>query len=103
MSTAAVVTTNAARPQPRPRGELTVEHRASLKWLPEDAAAAESLADDRPHVGMFLSQAWLSGFFEEPPAGYEPSVLILREAGALRGFVPLAINQRLTHTRVSLL
>jgi hypothetical protein len=103
MSTAAIVSTNSARPQPRPRGELTIEHRASLAWSPDEAASIEILADDRPHVGMFLSQAWLSGFFEEPPAGYEPSVLILREAGALRGFVPLAINQRLTHTRVSLL
>jgi CelD/BcsL family acetyltransferase involved in cellulose biosynthesis len=70
---------------------------------PEDVAAVDRLGDTRPHVGVFLSRAWLSGFFAEPPRGYEPSLLILREGGVLRGIVPLAIQQRMTHTRVSLL
>jgi CelD/BcsL family acetyltransferase involved in cellulose biosynthesis len=103
MSTAAFAANSSARTQPRPRGELTIEHRAKLALSAEDAAAVEMLADARPHVGVFLSSAWLSGFFAEPPAGYDPSVLILREAGALRGFVPLAIRHTPTHSRVSLL
>jgi CelD/BcsL family acetyltransferase involved in cellulose biosynthesis len=103
MSTAAIATPNPARTQPQPRGALTIEHRATLAWSSDDAASVESLVDERPHVGVFLSHAWLSGLFAEPPAGYQASMLILREAGALRGFVPLAISHRLTHTRVSLL
>lgn len=103
MSTAAFATSRSASAQPRPRGELTIDHRANLAWSAEDAAAIETLADARPDVGVFLSSAWLSGFFAEPPAGYEPSVLALREAGAIRGFAPLAIRRTLTHARVSLL
>jgi CelD/BcsL family acetyltransferase involved in cellulose biosynthesis len=105
MSTAAIVTTDApaVRHQPGPRGELSVEQRSDLSWSPDDAAALERLTDARPHVGVFLSRAWLSGFFAEPPAGYQPSVLIFREGGVLRGLVPLAIRHALTHTRVSLL
>ena len=103
MSTAAIATPNSARTQGQPHGALTIEHRANLAWSPDDAASIESLVDERPHVGVFLSHAWLSGLFAEPPAGFQPSMLILREAGALRGLVPLAISHRLTHTRVSLL
>jgi hypothetical protein len=105
MRTAAIVptTSSAAPARSRPSGELTADHRAHLSWSPEDATSIELLIDSRPHVGVFLSAAWLSGFFAEPPAGYQPSVLMLREAGVLRGFVPLAIRETRTHARVSLL
>jgi CelD/BcsL family acetyltransferase involved in cellulose biosynthesis len=103
MSTAAIATTTPTRTQSPRRGALTIELRASLAWSPDDAASVECLVDERPQVGVFLSHAWLSGAFAEPPAGCQLSMLILREAGALRGFVPLTISSRLTHTRVSLL
>jgi len=105
MSTAAMITPDSAalRDLSKGRGELTIEHRTGLSLSAEDAAAVDVLIDARPHVGVFLSQAWLSGFFAEPPRGHQPSLVILREDGVLRGIVPLAIQQRLTHTRVSLL
>jgi CelD/BcsL family acetyltransferase involved in cellulose biosynthesis len=82
---------------------LAFEWTGALDFSPEDAAVVELLINQRPEVGVFLSQAWLSGFFAEPPSGYEPSLLTFRDAGVLRGFIPLAIRSTFSHTRVMLL
>jgi CelD/BcsL family acetyltransferase involved in cellulose biosynthesis len=83
--------------------QLTVEPRGNLDLRPEDAAALDTLIEGRPPVGVFLSKAWLSGFFIEPPAGIEPCVVMLREGSALRAVVPIAVRRELTYTRVGLL
>ena len=105
MRTGAMIASDSAalRHPSKRRGNLTIEYRTALSLSAEDAAVLDGIADARPHVGVFLSHAWLSGFFAEPPRGYQPSLVILRAGGVLRGIVPLAIHQRLTHTRISLL
>jgi CelD/BcsL family acetyltransferase involved in cellulose biosynthesis len=88
------------RPAP---DSLAIEERDDLDLQPADAAALDTFIDQRPHVGAFASIAWLSGFFAEPPDRTRPRLLLMREGGALRGFVPLAIERTRTHVRVSLL
>jgi CelD/BcsL family acetyltransferase involved in cellulose biosynthesis len=82
---------------------LSIQERRDLDLGAEDVVALEALITTRPYVGVFLSKAWLSGFFAEPPDGAEPLLLLMRERGSLRGIVPLAIKRTLTHTRVRLL
>lgn len=86
-----------------PTARLSVELRRDLDLRPEDAAALDVLIEGRPDVGVFLSRAWLSGFFAAPPGGCEPSLAILREGSDLRGVAPIAVRHTLTHVRVSLL
>lgn len=86
-----------------PTARLSVELRHDLDLPPEDAAALEALIDSRPHVGVFLSKTWLSGFFAEPPGGCEPLLAILREGSDLRGFAPIAVRRARTHVRVGIL
>jgi CelD/BcsL family acetyltransferase involved in cellulose biosynthesis len=86
-----------------PARRLTVEHRASLEFDAVDALALGSLLDTRPSLAVFLSPAWLSGFFADPPAGDEPALAVFREEGALRGMAPIAVRRTFTHVRVSLL
>ena len=78
-----------------PPARLTVELRRNLDLRPEDAAALDTLIEGRPQAGVFLSKAWLSGFFLEPPSGIEPSVVMLREGSVLRGVVPIAVRREL--------
>ena len=82
---------------------LTVEVKRDLDLPPEDAAALGALLESRPPVAVFLSNAWLSGFFAEPPDGFEPALVLLREGSTLRGVAPIAVRQTLTHARVALL
>jgi CelD/BcsL family acetyltransferase involved in cellulose biosynthesis len=82
---------------------LTVEIRDSIELGPDDAAAFEALIEARPHVGVFLSRAWLSGLFEEAPNGVEPCLVLLRDAHALVGAAPIAVRRMRTHARISLL
>jgi CelD/BcsL family acetyltransferase involved in cellulose biosynthesis len=105
MSTPAIAGSRAPDPRdmPRARGELVVEQRSDLSWSPADIAGLEALIDLRPHVGVFVTPAWLSGFIAEPERRSEPLMLLMREGGALRGVIPIAIRRTLTHTRVSLL
>lgn len=84
-------------------GPLAVEARRDLVLASQDAASVEALIASRPGVGIFLTRAWLSGFFAEPPRGFEPSLAILREGRALRGVVPIAIRHTRTHVHVALL
>jgi CelD/BcsL family acetyltransferase involved in cellulose biosynthesis len=86
-----------------PTAGLDVESTCNLDFSPEDAARLEGLIEDRPQVGVFLSKAWLSGLFAEPPDGFEPSLLMFREGRTLRGVAPLAIRRTFSHTRVALL
>jgi CelD/BcsL family acetyltransferase involved in cellulose biosynthesis len=86
-----------------PSARLTPELRSNLDLRPEDAAALDTLIEGRPEAGVFLSKAWLSGFFIEPPSGIEPSVVMMREGSALRAIVPIAVCRELTYTRVALL
>ena len=82
---------------------LTVDARHDADLDLEDTASLETLIEDRPEVGVFLSKAWLSGFFVEPRPGVEPSLVVLREGGKLRGLVPISVRRTLTHVRVDLL
>lgn len=88
---------------PTPPARLTVEIRNDFDLRPEDAAALEALIESRPQVGVFLSKAWLSGFFAEPPSGFEPFLVLLREGGDLRGVASIALRHTRTHVRVGLL
>ena len=93
-------------PARQPAGQtptLACEWSGTLDLSQEDAAVVELLIDQRPELGVFLSKAWLSGFFAEPPAGFAPSLLKFRDAGAFLGIVPLAIRSTFSHTRVMLL
>jgi len=87
----------------KPPAGLTVEIKSGLDLRPEDAVALEALIESRPQVGVFLSKAWLSGFFVEPPRGFEPLLVLLREGGDLRGVAPIAVRHTRTHVRVGLL
>jgi CelD/BcsL family acetyltransferase involved in cellulose biosynthesis len=82
---------------------LSVEWSRNLDLSQDDAASLEALIDSRPESGVFISRAWLSGFFDEPPDGFEPSLLAFREEGILRGVIPLATRSTFSHTRVTLL
>ena len=82
---------------------LTVDLMRDLDLRPEDTSSLETLINGRPQVGVFLSEAWLSGFFAEPPPGFEPSLALLRDGDALRGVVPIALRHTLTHVRVGFL
>lgn len=86
-----------------PTDHLCVELKRDLDLQPADAAVLDALIERQPHVGVFLSPAWLSGFFADPPAGDEPVIVLLRQGSTLRGVVPIALRETLTHVRVSLL
>jgi CelD/BcsL family acetyltransferase involved in cellulose biosynthesis len=86
-----------------PAARLAVEVKRDLDLRSEDAASLAALLESRPSVAVFLSNAWLSGFFAEPPAGFEPSLVLFREGSTLRGVVPIAVRHTLGHVRVALL
>jgi hypothetical protein len=86
-----------------PSGRLTVEIKKDLALQHQDALALAALIDSRPQVGVFLSKAWLSGFFAEPPDGFEPSLVLFRDGGTLIGVAPIAVRHTRTHVRVGLL
>jgi CelD/BcsL family acetyltransferase involved in cellulose biosynthesis len=82
---------------------LSVELRRDLDLPAVDAAALDTLIDSRPETGVFLSRAWLSGFFAEPPAGFEPAVVLLRQGPALRALAPIGVRRAMTGVTVRLL
>jgi CelD/BcsL family acetyltransferase involved in cellulose biosynthesis len=83
--------------------QLSLSVRRDLAWSAEETAALDALVNARPQVGAFLTPAWLAGFFAQPPPGAELSILVLREQGALRGVVPVAIRRMLSRVSVTLL
>ena len=86
-----------------PRTSLTVEATQGLDLRPQDALAYDALVASRPETGVFLSRAWLSGLFAEPPAGSEPLLVLLRERATLRAAVPLSVTRSGSRVRVGLL
>jgi len=86
-----------------PTDRLSVELKRDLDLEPDDRSALDGLIDGRPHVGAFLSLAWLSGFFAERADGAEFSLALLRQGRTLRAVVPLAVRQTRTHVCVSLI
>lgn len=84
-------------------GCLRAEFRRDLALDPADEAAFDRLVDVRPETGVFLSRPWLSGYFEDPSPGVTCGILLLRQAGALRAAVPLAIRDTRTPARVGIL
>jgi CelD/BcsL family acetyltransferase involved in cellulose biosynthesis len=86
-----------------PPGPLGVDVRGDLGLGGRDAASLEALIAGRPGVGIFLTKAWLSAFFAEPPSGFEPSLALFRDAGGLRGVAPIAVRRTRAHVRVALL
>jgi CelD/BcsL family acetyltransferase involved in cellulose biosynthesis len=81
---------------------LTVEVRRNVDLDPADGRALDALIDSRPYVGVFVSPAWLHGFFADRVAGDEMFMLLFRQGPELRAVVPLAVRQTLTHVRVAL-
>jgi CelD/BcsL family acetyltransferase involved in cellulose biosynthesis len=106
MSAMATATLGRVRPQDAHTVHdtpLIAEPRTSVNWSADDAVALDAMIDERPHVGAFMSRAWLSGLFAAPPAGCDPQVLLFRDGQLLRGLVPLAIRQSRSGARVTLL
>jgi CelD/BcsL family acetyltransferase involved in cellulose biosynthesis len=101
----AIIQAGVAPPSAKPSTPscLTVEIQNDLRLRAEDAAALDTFIGSRPEVGVFLSPAWLSGFFAEPPDGCEPSLLLVREDHRLRGVMPIAVHRTRTHVRVGVL
>jgi CelD/BcsL family acetyltransferase involved in cellulose biosynthesis len=83
--------------------DLTVELRRALDLSERDAASLDALIDSRPAVGVFLSRAWLAGYFADPPDAAEPWLALVREGTTLRGVVPVAIRRERLRVRVGLL
>jgi CelD/BcsL family acetyltransferase involved in cellulose biosynthesis len=81
---------------------LTVEVRRNVDLDAADGRALDALIDSRPYVGVFVSPAWLHGFFADRVAGDEMFMLLFRQGPELRAVVPLAVRQTLTHVRVAL-
>jgi CelD/BcsL family acetyltransferase involved in cellulose biosynthesis len=67
---------------------LKVEIRRGFGFQPADAAAVDAIVAGRSDVGVFVSSAWLSGLFAEPPDGCEPALLVLRESSTPAGVRP---------------
>lgn len=89
--------------RPSKNAGLTVEVRRDVNVDAADAAVIEEVIGGRPHVAVFMSRAWLSGLFAEPPAGAAPALVLFRQDGVLRALVPIALRSSLTHVHVSLL
>lgn len=84
-------------------GRISVEIRRDLDLRPEDDVALTGLIASRPDVGVFVSRAWLSGLFAEPPSGVEPQLVLFREGAVLRAVAPIAVRRRRAHVVVGLL
>ena len=81
---------------------LHVEIRQDMNLDPIDVDELNGMIAERPYVGVFLTPAWLAGFFADPPDGVTLSVLLFRQGPKLRGLVPIAVRPTLTHVCVSL-
>ena len=93
----------ALRAAARTDGPLTVDLQRELRLDADDTAALGALGASRPSVAVFLSNAWLSGFLAEPPAGADAALVLFRQGGALRGMVPIAVHEGAGPVRVTLL
>jgi CelD/BcsL family acetyltransferase involved in cellulose biosynthesis len=84
-------------------GRIVVDTKRDLDLPPEDLAAIDTLITARPRVGVFVSRAWLTSLFEEPPVGAEPLLVLFRDGETLCGVAPVAIAKQRGHVRVSML
>jgi CelD/BcsL family acetyltransferase involved in cellulose biosynthesis len=82
---------------------LSVELRGEPALELADAEALDRFLADRPETAVFVSAAWLSGFFADPPDGVRPLLAILRQGRVLRGVMPIAVRRTLTQIHVALL
>jgi Acetyltransferase (GNAT) domain len=82
---------------------LTVEPRLDLELSTEDVAALDAMIENRPATGVFISRAWLSGYFADPPEGFHPWLIAFREGPTLRGVVPIAVRGHVSHIQIRLL
>jgi hypothetical protein len=57
---------------------LSVEAVPALRLSEHDAEMLDAQCLDRAPTGVFMSQAWLSGMFADPPPGLTPSLLLFR-------------------------
>ncbi len=106
MNRAPAVIETRTEPQTAPAvspGTIAVDITRDLDLRQDDVAALDRLTAGRPHAGVFVSRAWLSGFFAEPPAGFAPSIALLRDGRALCGMVPLAVCESAGRVHVRLL
>lgn len=87
---------------PSPAGAIAVEWKRNLTFTGADAVALDGILAAHPAVAVFMSPAWLAGFFMEPTDG-DPAFAILRQGASICGVVPIAVRETRTHTRVSLL
>jgi CelD/BcsL family acetyltransferase involved in cellulose biosynthesis len=86
-----------------PTGAVTIEISSDLELHGADADALTRLRAARPETGVFVSPAWLSGYFADPPRHAKPLLALFREGAELRGMAPLAVRHMPTHVRVGLL
>lgn len=84
-------------------GGLRASFVRDLAFDADDEKAFDAMVDARPETGLFVSKPWLSGYFNEPCAGTDYGLLLLRDESRLRGAAPLAICETLTHARVRIL
>lgn len=91
------------RAQPRSVSGVSATFVRDLALDADDQAAFDAMVDGRPETGVFVSRAWLSGYFNEPAPGTDQGLLLLRDETALRGVAPLAICRTLTHACVRLI
>ena len=92
-----------APPAALPDRALVVEIRRDLDLAPDDAAALVAILEGRPEIAVFVSPAWLSGFFAEPSPGAEPCLALFRDGRAVCGFAPLSIRPGRARVHVALL
>jgi CelD/BcsL family acetyltransferase involved in cellulose biosynthesis len=104
VQTAAALMLEPKRPVAAPSSSpLTIDVSRNLDLDGDDDAALGRMLVGRPEIAVFLSPAWLSGFFADPPAGAEPAFVTIRQGPLLRGAVPLAIVRARSCVRVSIL
>jgi CelD/BcsL family acetyltransferase involved in cellulose biosynthesis len=102
--TAATLVLEPPRPAaPSSSSPLTIDVSRNLDLTGDDAAAVDRMLAARPEISVFLSRAWLSGFFADPPAGAEPAFVTIRQGSLLRGAVPIAAVRTRSCVRVSIL
>jgi CelD/BcsL family acetyltransferase involved in cellulose biosynthesis len=82
---------------------ITVEPQRDPALPPELRERFDDLVAAHPRAGVFVSPAWLRGFFSLPPEDSEVSLVKLTEGGTLRGVVPIVTRRRATHVQVGLL
>ena len=93
----------AAESRAEQSGGITVEWKRDLHLAGADAVALDRILALRPDVAVFMSPAWLAGFFAEAVDGVEAGLAILRQGTTIIGVAPIAVRPTRTQARISLL